>query len=367
MDAKYSTDETWMMQACRLASRGEGLTRPNPPVGAVVVRGGNRVGWGYHRKAGCPHAEVYALAMAGKKASGATLYVTLEPCCTHGRTPPCTDAILSSGIRRIVIGCADPNPRHTGKGIRLLKKAGIDVLVGVCKNVASDLIAPFGHWVQTGRPYVTLKMAMSLDGRIADAEGQSRWITQSPARAVVHQLRKRADAILVGAETVIKDNPSLTCIVRSTPAAWRIVVSRSGRIPLDCKLLTDGHADRTIIAVGADVPPARWHSLTATGARVLVVPTDTGKLGLHPLLVELGKMDIMHILCEGGGGLAASLVRDRLVNEYCFFVAGRFLGDSGAVPVLGGCSWLLHDAPRIRILATQMVGSDVLIRGVPGE
>jgi diaminohydroxyphosphoribosylaminopyrimidine deaminase/5-amino-6-(5-phosphoribosylamino)uracil reductase len=354
------------MQACRLASRGEGLTRPNPPVGALVVRHGKRVGWGYHRKAGGLHAEVYALQMAGKRARGATLYVTLEPCCTQGRTPPCTNAILAAGIRRVVVGCTDPNPRHAGKGIRLLKEAGLDVSVGLCCNtMASELIAPFAHWIRTGRPYVTLKMAMSLDGRIADSDGQSRWITQPPARSFVHQLRKRADAILVGSETVIKDDPSLLCCSRSRPAAWRIMITRSGRIPKGCKLLTDGHAEKTIIAVGSDIAPTRRRSLETLGARVIAGPARGGKVVLRPLLRALGKMGIMHVLCEGGGTLAASFVREDQINEYCFFLAGRFLGDCGAVPVLGGCSWSLRDAPRIRILSTQMVGPDVLIRGTP--
>lgn len=353
------------MQACRLAERGEGMTRPNPPVGAVVVRQDERVGWGYHRKAGGPHAEVYALRMAGPRARGATLYVTLEPCSTQGRTPPCTKAILGAGVRRVVVGCADPNPQHAGRGIRLLRRAGLEVTMGVCKTQAERLVEPFGQWIRTGLPYVTLKMAMSLDGRIADTDGRSRWITQPPARALVHQLRKRADAILVGAETVTKDDPSLLCRGRSAPAAWRIVVSGAGRIPPNCRLLSDGHADKTIIAVGTNMDPVLRRKLEATGARVVAGPAPGGKVSLRPLLRTLAQMGILHVLCEGGGTLAASLVREKLVSEYCFFVAGLFLGDSGAVPVLSGCKWSLGDAPRLRILSSQMVGPDALIRGIP--
>ena len=200
--------EFWMQRALRLARRGEGLTRPNPPVGAVAVKSGKIVGEGYHRRAGGPHAEVVALSKAGTKARGCTLYVTLEPCCTWGRTPPCTDLILSSGVRRVVVSVRDPNPRHSGRGLTLLRRKGIRVIEGVCAEEGMKLIAPFAKWIRRGLPYVTLKLGMSVDGKIADRKGRSRWITGPEARNKVHELRRRVDGILVGGGTVRNDDPS---------------------------------------------------------------------------------------------------------------------------------------------------------------
>jgi diaminohydroxyphosphoribosylaminopyrimidine deaminase/5-amino-6-(5-phosphoribosylamino)uracil reductase len=247
----------------------------------------------------------------------------------------------------------------------MLRRAGIEVTVGVCGSTAEELIAPFARWIRTRMPYVTLKMAMTMDGRIADAKGHSRWITHPAARAAVHRLRKRADAIMVGSGTLSKDDPSLTSSLRAAPAAWRIVTSASGRIPADCRLLCDGHAARTIVAMGPGATPSRRRCTEAAGARAIVVPAKDGKLMIRSLIKALGKMGLLHVVCEGGGALAASLVREKLVDEYWFFIAGRFLGDGGAVPVLRGCTWPLRSAPHVRIVSVSMVGPDVLVRGVP--
>ncbi|MFU8781103.1 MAG: bifunctional diaminohydroxyphosphoribosylaminopyrimidine deaminase/5-amino-6-(5-phosphoribosylamino)uracil reductase RibD, partial [Kiritimatiellia bacterium] len=238
----------WMRRALILAAKGEGRTRPNPPVGAVLVRAGKVIGEGYHRKAGGPHAEVVALrGLPLRQTRGATLYVTLEPCSTHGRTPPCVDAILAAGIAEVVVSVKDPNPKHAGRGLRLLRKHGVRVIAGVCQEEGAALLAPFAKWVTTGQPFVTLKMGMTLDGRIGDARKHSRWITGPAARREVQDLRKRVDAVLVGAGTVAADNPSLLVQSRKTGQPLRVILDGSGRIPLHAKVLGDRYP--TIIVV----------------------------------------------------------------------------------------------------------------------
>jgi diaminohydroxyphosphoribosylaminopyrimidine deaminase/5-amino-6-(5-phosphoribosylamino)uracil reductase len=238
-------DIGWMREALALARRGVGRTRPNPPVGAVVVRDGRVVGRGFHRRAGMAHAEVEALRDAGGAAAGATLYVTLEPCSSWGRTGPCTEAIVAAGIRRVVVAARDPNPKHAGRGFRILRRAGVAVATGVLAAEGRELLAPFSRWVETGLPWVTLKLGMSVDGRLADATGRSQWITSPASRARVQDMRRTADAIIVGVGTALADDPSLTC--RRYPASkpWRVIVDSRGRLPLKARVLTDGAAGRT--------------------------------------------------------------------------------------------------------------------------
>jgi len=239
-------DTRFMRQALRLAARGEGFTRPNPPVGAVVVRDGRVIGRGYHRAAGLPHAEVEALNACRESARGATLYVTLEPCSTTGRTPPCTGRIVQEGLARVCIGCLDPNPRHAGRGITRLREAGIAVETGICETACRELIEPFTRHILDQRPMVTLKLALTLDGRLADRERRSKWITGETARAWVQRLRRRTDAIMVGAGTVLADDPELRCRLPGAGAAWRVVVDGTGRLPAGRRLFTDAYAARTI-------------------------------------------------------------------------------------------------------------------------
>jgi diaminohydroxyphosphoribosylaminopyrimidine deaminase/5-amino-6-(5-phosphoribosylamino)uracil reductase len=248
------THEFWMKHALRLARRGEGLTSPNPPVGAVAVKNGKVVGEGYHRRAGGPHAEVVALSKAGTNARGCTLYVTLEPCSTWGRTPPCTNLILSSGVRKVVVSVHDPNPRHSGRGLTMLRRKGVSVVEGVCVDEGMTLIAPFTKWISRGVPYVTLKLGMSVDGKIADRSGRSRWITGPEARKKVHELRRRVDGILVGGGTVRNDNPSLLPRPDHGRRPWRIAVARNGRIPGSSKLLADAAVKQTLIVVSNRCP-----------------------------------------------------------------------------------------------------------------
>jgi diaminohydroxyphosphoribosylaminopyrimidine deaminase/5-amino-6-(5-phosphoribosylamino)uracil reductase len=360
MDTAADTD--WMRQALKLAARGMGRTRPNPPVGAIVVApDGRLLGAGYHRRAGGPHAEVLALRQAGAAARGATLYVTLEPCCTFGRTPPCTAAILRAGIARVVVGTTDPNPRHAGRGPRKLRRAGVEVACGVCRDEARRIIAPFARWVTTGRPLVTLKLGASLDGRIADGRGRSRWITCPASRRRVQALRRGVDAIVVGAHTVRRDDPGLLCGGRSGP--WRVVVDGRRPLPLTSRVLTDAAAERTIVATTRACPAARRLAYARCGARVWILPARRGRVSSAALCKRLGREGILHALCEGGGELAAALIAAGRVDRYVWFAAPLFLGGAG-VPAIGGRGWPLARAPRLRITAVSRCGRDAMIEAV---
>lgn len=332
-----SPHEPFMQRALALARRGEGLTRPNPPVGAVLVQNGKIIAEGFHKKAGLDHAERVCLKNLKSKAQSLrsfTLYVTLEPCSTQGLTPPCTELILARGIKRVVIGAKDPNPAHAGRGIRILRRAGVEVITGVCRAEAEALIAPFAKRIVTGMPYVTLKLASTIDGRIADASGKSKWITGPQARAKVQELRRSADAIMVGAGTVRADDPSLLPRPSKGRAPWRVIVGMN--IPAKANVLTDDAAEQTLVMNGS----------------------------LKKILRDLGNRSIMHVLCEGGGELAGSLVRAGLVDEFVFFVAPSILGGEG-FPMVGKNGWPLTKMPLLSFQSLEKCGEDVLIRALP--
>jgi diaminohydroxyphosphoribosylaminopyrimidine deaminase/5-amino-6-(5-phosphoribosylamino)uracil reductase len=355
-----------MDRALALARRGEGLTRPNPPVGAVVVRGGRRVGEGWHRRAGGPHAEIHALRAAGAAARSATVYVTLEPCSTHGRTPACTEALLSAGVGRVVAATRDPNPAHRGRGLRTLRAAGVEVACGVRGAEAARLIEPFAQWIVHREPWVVLKLAMTLDGRIADASGASRWITGPESRALVQEERRRSDAILVGIGTVIRDDPSLLPRPDRGRRPWRVVADPHGRTPVTAKILRDGAVAQTVIAVGPDCDPARAMSFLRCGASVAVVDaTFDGRLSVRALLDHLGKLGVLRVFCEGGAELAASLLDARAADELLFFYAPRVLGGRAAVPAVGGAGRALDAALGYHITETSMAGPDLVVRARP--
>ena len=355
--------ERWMLRALELARRAEGLTRPNPPVGAVVVRGSRCVGEGYHRRAGGPHAEVFALKQAGSASRGATLFVTLEPCCTWGRTPPCTEAVIAAGVRRVVVGARDPNHLHAGKGLLKLRAAGIEVVEGVCQPEARELIEPFSMWMTIRRPKVTLKLGMTLDGRLADRSGNARWITSGPARRMVQALRRRVDAILVGAETVRADDPHLQPRPARGRRPLRVIVSRSGNIPPGARVFTDDAKDRTILAVPAGMNGPGVRRLERSGVRVWRIPGSRREVSLAALLRMLGRDEgCLHVLCEGGGVLAARLVSRDLVDEYLFVVAPLVLGAGRAA--MEGAGWALKNAPRLRFLSMDRCGPDIIVQAV---
>jgi len=357
-------DRRWMDRALRLAARGEGSTRPNPPVGALVVRGRRRVGAGYHARCGEVHAEVAALRQAGAQARGATLYVTLEPCSSTGRTPPCADAVIAAGVSRVVVAVKDPNPLHSGRGLRKLSAAGVEVKCGVCETEADRLITPFRKWIISGKPYLTLKLGMTADGRIADAEGRSRWITCTASRAAVHAMRRRCDAVLVGRGTAEHDNPSLLAPGDSEDRLWRVVVDSTGRLPPELKVFSDDHRRQTILATTARCSAARRDRFRKKGVTVWSLPARAGRVSLKALCGRLGKMGLLHILCEGGGELAGGLVDADLVDEYIFFIAPKLLGGSSR-GALEGKGWMLGREPRLRFTECGRVGDDIMVKAEP--
>ncbi len=330
-----------MKRALELAWLGSGLTLPNPQVGAVLVRGGKIIGEGYHRRTGGPHAEVNAVADAkkrGHRVAGATLYVTLEPCSTQGRTPPCTELILREKMARVVFGATDPNPAHAGAAMRLLRKAGVEVSSGLLAAEATALNRDFNWWIVKRRPWVVAKIALSLDGKIVTPEGarmrDDRWLTSSAARIVGHELRWESDAILIGAETARRDDPRLT--VRLPDKAgkeqpWRVVVTRSGKLSRTLNLFTDRHRDRTLVFRGE---------------------------ALEGVVMALGAMEVSHVLIEGGGKILTEAFRKKLVNEVAFFIAPAVMGT--ATRALGK----LGAGVRLREVSYREVGGDILCRGV---
>lgn len=358
-------DGQWMKMAVKLARKGSGKTAPNPPVGAVIVKNGKCISSGWHRKAGTGHAEVIAIKNAGALAKGATLYVTLEPCSTTGRTGPCTSAIASAGIKRIVVGSIDPNPLHEGRGIHLLETAGLKVAVGVLSGETDSLISPFTKLQKQGRPFLTLKMAMSLDGRITDRNGRSKWISSDVSRKSVRRFRGKVDAVMVGVGTVVADDPELRPILAGSFQPFRIVVDTKGRTPLNSTLLSDRLVSKTIIVVGQSCPKAIREAITSTGARVIQAKEKSGKINLKDMMRRLGNLGIMHILCEGGATLAASLIKEEIPDEYQIYSAPILLGDTGTLPVLQGQGWTLNNAPLLDILKVKRSGPDILYHCKP--
>jgi diaminohydroxyphosphoribosylaminopyrimidine deaminase / 5-amino-6-(5-phosphoribosylamino)uracil reductase len=343
------TDRDYMRLALRLARRGYGTTSPNPMVGAVLARGGKIIGRGWHHHAGEPHAEIEALLdaqMRGHKPKGATLYVTLEPCSTHGRTPPCTEAILTAGIRRVVAGAVDPNPRHRGRAFKILRRTGIAVTQGVLAEECMRLNEAFNYWIVRRLPLVTVKAGMTLDGKIATAAGESRWITGEQARACGMKLRQGADAILVGINTVLADDPSLT--VRSSKSEVRavkqtvqnrglrrIVLDAKGRTPLEAKVASDACAALTTVVVNRLAPRRRVAAL-AKQVRVLVAPGSGNKINLLWLLKKLGSEGVTSLLVEGGGEVNASFLLQGLAQRVAFFYAPTVLGGRGSRGAVAG-------------------------------
>ncbi len=362
-------DAAYMALALRLAARGRGRTHPNPMVGAVVVSKGRIVGQGYHRRAGGPHAELYALRAAGRRARGGTLYVTLEPCShTDKRTPPCAPAIVASKVRRVVVAMRDPNPRVSGRGITALRRSGLTVTVGCRREEAEHVNEAYCHWMRTGRPYVVLKGAMTLDGKIAAADGESQWITGEAARRHAHRLRSEMDAVMVGVGTVLRDDPRLTVrlVKRSTVRQpWRVIVDSTLRLPMTARVLSGG---RAIVATTAKAPPARIERLRAQGVIVLVLPLQDGRVSLRACLERLGRMGVGRVLIEGGSELNAAALRNGLVNRVLLYVAPRLLGGQDAKSLIGGASpKRLAEATPLRHIRLRRVGSDLLIEGRPSH
>ncbi|MFM8891157.1 MAG: bifunctional diaminohydroxyphosphoribosylaminopyrimidine deaminase/5-amino-6-(5-phosphoribosylamino)uracil reductase RibD [Planctomycetia bacterium] len=358
-----------MRHALRLARRGEGSVEPNPQVGAVVLSAeGKVVGEGWHARFGGPHAEIVALAEAGAAARGGTLVVTLEPCCHHGKTPPCTDAVIAAGLARVVVATADPFPAVAGAGIDRLRTAGIDVDLGTCAAEARRLIAPFRRLVVDGRPWVIAKRAMSLDGRIATTAGDARWISGEASRALVHALRGRMDAILVGIGTALADDPLLTARPSGPRRALRVVVDSRARLPAESRLVLTAREAPLLVAVGPDAAEDRVAALRAAGAEVWRGSDGDRAARLVALLAHLGDRRVTNLLVEGGEGVLGGFLDAGLIDEAWAFVAPKLLGGVSAPAAIGGRgASRVDDGAAIVVEDVLRVGDDLLVRGTRPE
>ena len=363
-------DTHFMTQALEMAARGRGFTYPNPMVGAVVVKDGKVVGTGYHHAAGEPHAEVNAIEDAGAETRDATIYVTLEPCNHVGRTPPCTKKILAAGIRKVVVAMADPNPDVKGGGNAFLREKGLEVVSGICEDEARKLNEVFVKFICTGRPFVILKCAATLDGQIATRTGDSKWVTGELAREHVHAVRHAMDAIMVGAGTVMNDDPSLTTRLGSENGRdpHRIILDSRFSISPLARLFQQASSARTYIAAGPAAGDkgilARRDALKAAGADILETPLKEGRVDLSALMGILGGAGITSLLIEGGGQVIGSALSAGIVDKVLFFYAPKILGGNDGVPICSGRGPdLMKDCLTLKDTRVERFGEDVLIEG----
>lgn len=367
---KTSTaDIEFMRKAIQLAEKARGFTNPNPLVGALVVRDGKVVGEGYHKKAGLPHAEVIALKEAGSDAQGASLYVNLEPCNHYGRTPPCVDAILESGIKRVIIGMKDPNPLNNGAGIRRLKKAGLDVNVGVLRKDAKKLNEFFITYVTKKRPFVIVKVAQSIDGKIASCNYDSRWVSSRNSRAYVHRLRSYVDAVMVGVNTVIRDNPLLTTRKKGRQPC-KIIVDSTLRVPHNARIFRDISAGKVLLVTTNNVSQNRFNRfrdyIKSGKVEIITTSKKNHRVNLKELMSILVKMGIVSILVEGGGELIWSLIESRLVDRFLFFISPIIIGGKDAVTSVEGKGFgRIRDSMRLDKISVNKIGPDWLIEAKP--
>jgi diaminohydroxyphosphoribosylaminopyrimidine deaminase / 5-amino-6-(5-phosphoribosylamino)uracil reductase len=365
------TPENLVRGVLLLALRVRARTSPNPMVGAVLVKEGLVIGQGWHRRAGQPHAEIEALqdaARRGHSSQGAVLHVTLEPCSTSGRTPPCTQAILQAGLRGVVAGAVDPNPRHAGRGLNLLRQAGLEVTCGVLEAECTRLNESFNHWIRQRTPWVTVKAAVTLDGKIATVEGESKWITSEPARALAMRLRRTHDAILVGVHTVLKDDPALTLRdwrgqprAMNRPPLRRVILDTHARTPPHARVISDERAEFTTLVVGAQAPAKRINALART-VRVWTAPTQQGRIDLRWLLRRLGADEVTSLLVEGGGEVHGSFLLGGHAHRLAFFYAPIILGGQRAPKAVGGVgAGSLSELVRLEEIRWRQIGPDLLL------
>ncbi len=362
----FDTPVAAMQQALALAARGLGRVEPNPPVGAVIVDDAGRcLGAGWHQQFGGPHAEVFALEQAGPAAHGATLYVTLEPCCHFGKTPPCSRAVIAAGLKRVVVAMTDPAPHVAGGGIAELRAAGIEVEVGLCETEARQLAAPFVRWVTERRPWVHAKWAMTLDGKIASRTGHSQWISGPESRAVVHELRGRMDAIAVGIGTALADDPLLTARPPGPRTATRMVIDPQARLPRTSQLVQTAREVPVLWVVGDHIPTDLTAPVEAAGVERLSLPYDADRgFPLQDWLSLLGKQSMTHVLIEGGGKLLGSLFDADLIDEYHIFIAPKLIGGMTAPSPLSGTGQATIPTVASLVRPTMtMLGEDIYIHG----
>jgi diaminohydroxyphosphoribosylaminopyrimidine deaminase / 5-amino-6-(5-phosphoribosylamino)uracil reductase len=360
--------ERFMRRALELAERGLGSTSPNPAVGCVIVNNGGIVGEGWHEYAGGPHAEVNALKAAGQAAYGGSIYVTLEPCNILGKTPPCTKAIIEAGLNTVIVGAGDPNPAVNGRGVSELRGAGLKVETGVFAADAAKMNEAYNKHIVTGEPFVTMKVAMSADGRIATKTGSSRWITGEESRRLVHLMRSRSDAVLTGIGTIIADNPRLDARIEGAPVhqPTRIVIDAQGRIPADSLVVAGAGETATIVATTDAMSLEKSQSLADSGAEVMVVPKVNGRIDLKKLLRELGSRGICSILLEAGSALSSAFITGKIPDKYVFFMAPKLIGGDAALGFYGGNGISeMSEAAQLEFAEIEKVGEDIMIEAYP--
>lgn len=359
-----STDTKYMKRALALARKGVGKTSPNPAVGCVIVKDGRVIGEGWHRRAGGPHAELYALEMAGEAALGADLYVTLEPCSHTGKTPPCSAALIRAGVKRVVAGMADPNPKVNGAGFAALRQAGIDTECGVLEDECRSINRPFIKHVTTGLPFVTYKCAMTLDGKIASVTGESRWISCEASRRNVHRMRSLSNAVMVGVDTIIADNPQLTVRHVRGQNPLRVVVDSHLRTPESVAILCGAMAKDTLIAT-IETNPRIHRRYEKTGATLLVCRASEDRVDLHDLWNKLGERGIQKILLEGGSRLAGEALRYGLIDECVFFYAPKVIGSDGLSPFTMTGITDMAQAIKFDTIEVRRSGADIMVTSRP--
>lgn len=351
-----------MRLAIKLAARAQGLTNPNPAVGALIVKNGKVIGEGYHKRALLPHAEINALNEAGKAAKDAVLYVTLEPCDHFGRTPPCSDAIIKSGIKKVVVGMKDPNPINNGKGIKKLNRYGIKTKIDVLEEDVQSLNKPYIKFITKKIPYVTVKIAESLDGKIATKSGDSKWISFEDSRRYAHALRGKVDAVMVGFNTVKKDDPLLITKTSARKQPARIIIDTYLKTPLDARIFSHIRSSPVMIATTKKTTMAKRRLYEDKGAKLLFAKSKNRKIDLKDLFKTLGKMELTHVLVEGGGELIASLLEEKLVDQVLFFIAPKIIGGRYAItPVEGRGVNRVSDAIILKNLSIKRFEKDILI------
>jgi diaminohydroxyphosphoribosylaminopyrimidine deaminase/5-amino-6-(5-phosphoribosylamino)uracil reductase len=363
MNRKTLDHNHFMREAIRLARKGIGKTSPNPIVGAIIVRNGKIIGRGYHKKYGDWHAEINAIKDANGSVKGATLYITLEPCCHYGKTPPCVETLIKERIGRVVVGTLDPNPRVNGKGIKTLRSNGIKVDVGILEDECRELNEHYFKFIKSGIPYVTVKYAQTLDGRIATKTGNSQWISSEALRTYVHRLRAVNDCIMVGVGTVIADDPQLTVRFVKGRNPLRVVVDSKLRIPVKSSILKDNNSHLTTIATTSKASARKVTAVKNLGAEVLVVRKDkTGGVSLRDLLRELGKRGIVSVMVEGGSDIITSLLKANLIDKMIILTAPKILGKGlEAIGDLGVCK--VKDAIKFSSFKTMKKGDDLVFEG----
>ena len=360
----YATDDKYMKRALSLARKGIGKTSPNPSVGCVIVKDGIIVGEGWHKKAGTAHAEIHAQNMAGEKAKGADVYVTLEPCCHTGKTPPCSKALINAGVKRVIAGISDPNPKVRGGGLAALTAAGIEVVCGVQEDNCRELIRAYIKHIKTGIPYVTYKCAMTLDGNIATVTGESRWISGIESRKFVHRMRSQMDAVMVGVDTIIADNPELTVRHVKGKNPFRIVVDTMLRTPESVNVLSDKYASKTIIATTESNPRVHMR-YQQQGANVLVCNSEEKRVSMSDMLSKLGKSGIQSILLEGGSRLAGDLLQRGLIDEIIIFIAPKIIGSNGFAPFTLMDITTMDQAIKLNFTKIEHSGKDLVVHARP--